>query len=131
MIYLDSAATTLQKPKSVSAAMLSALRTMASPGRGGHLPAQRAAQTAYACREAACALFGMDDSEQVVFTFNATHALNLAIRSLVKPGDTVLISGYEHNAVSRTLYAMPNVTVKVAHAPLFVLKRRQVGLKSC
>lgn len=119
MIYLDSAATTLQKPNAVSAAMVRALRTMASPGRGGHLPAQRAARTAYECREAVCELFGMDDPERVVFTFNATHALNLAIKSVVKPGDTVLISGYEHNAVSRTLYGMPDITVKVARAPLF------------
>ena len=119
MIYLDSAATTLQKPKSVSVAMMKAVNSMASPGRGGHEPADRAAKTAYQCREAACALFGVSDPERVVFTCNATHALNIAIKSLIKPGDTVLISGYEHNAVTRTLYAMPSVTVKVAEAPLF------------
>lgn len=119
MIYLDSAATTLQKPKSVSVAMMKAVHSMASPGRGGHLPADRAARTAYECREAACALFGVKDPDQVVFTCNATHALNIAIKSVINPGDTVLISGYEHNAVTRTLYAMPSVTVKVAQGPLF------------
>lgn len=119
MIYLDSAATTLQKPKSVAVAMMKAVNSMASPGRGGYLPADRAAQTAYACRETACALFGVRDPEQVVFTCNATHALNIAIKSLIKPGDTVLISGYEHNAVTRTLHAIPSVEVKVAQAPLF------------
>ena len=114
MIYFDSAATTLQKPKSVSSAVAGAIVTMASPGRGGHRPAQEAARVAFACREAAADLFGLSNPEQVVFTFNATHALNIAIKSLVKNGDTVLISGYEHNAVTRPLYSMPDVKVKVA-----------------
>lgn len=119
MIYLDSAATTLQKPRRVPAAMARAVGAMASPGRGGHPAAQRAARTAFACREEAAALFGLTDPEQVVFTCNATHALNIAIKSIVKPGDTVLISGYEHNAVTRPLHAIPGVKVKVARSPLF------------
>lgn len=119
MIYLDSAATTLQKPRRVSAAIAQAVQTMTSPGRGGHPAANRAAQTAFACREACARLFELDDPEQVVFTFNATHGLNIAIKSVVKPGDTVLISGYEHNAVTRPLHAIPDVTIKVARAPLF------------
>ena len=119
MIYLDSAATTLQKPRRVSAAIAQAVQTMTSPGRGGHPAANRAAQTAFACREACARLFELDDPEQVVFTFNATHGLNIAIKSVVKPGDTVLISGYEHNAVTRPLHAIPGVTIKVARAPLF------------
>lgn len=119
MIYLDSAATTLQKPSRVSIAMMKAVSSLASPGRGGYSAAARAAHTAYSCREAACELFGVKDPEQVVFTCNATHALNIAIKSLVKPGDTVLISGYEHNAVTRPLHSIPSVHVKVAEAPLF------------
>lgn len=118
MIYLDSAATTLQKPPEVARAVLSAMRCMASPGRGGHRPAMLAAQTAFACREEAAALFGVDDPEQVVLTFNATHGLNIAIKSLVRPGDTVLISGYEHNAVTRPLKAL-GAHIKVAAGPLF------------
>ena len=50
MIYLDSAATTLQKPSAVPAAMARAVQRMASPGRGGHRPAMLAAETAFACR---------------------------------------------------------------------------------
>ena len=53
MIYLDSAATTLQKPSAVPAAMARAVQRMASPGRGGHRPAMLAAETAFACRQAA------------------------------------------------------------------------------
>ena len=119
MIYLDSAATTLQKPAQVPRAMARAAVSMASPGRGSYPAADRAAQTAFACREEAAALFGVPDPEHVVFTMNATHGLNIAIKSLVKPGDTVLISGYEHNAVTRPLHAIGNVTIKTAQAPLF------------
>lgn len=119
MIYLDSAATTLQKPPAVARAVSSAVGRLATPGRGGHVPAMRAAETAFLCRQAAAELFQVESPEQVVFTSNATHGLNLAIHSLLKPGDAVVISGYEHNAVTRPLTAIPDVTVKVADAPLF------------
>lgn len=119
MIYLDSAATTLQKPPAVSAAVSYAIRNFSSPGRGGYPSAMAAADTVFACREEAAALFDADSPEQIVFTSSATHGLNIAIRSLVKPGDTVLISGYEHNAVTRPLYAIEGVTVKVAPSAPF------------
>lgn len=119
MIYLDNAATTLQKPPAVAQAAARAIRHMATPGRGGHPPAMAAAATAFACRDAAADLFDVPYPESVVFTCNATHALNLAIHAVVKPGDTVLISGYEHNAVTRPLHAIAGVTVKTARAPLF------------
>lgn len=119
MIYLDSAATTLQKPAAVARAAYKAIGSMASPGRGGHRPAMAAAETAFACRAAAARLFHVPRAEDVALTFNATHGLNIAIRSVVKPGDTVLISGFEHNAVTRPLAAMERVAVKVAEAPLF------------
>lgn len=119
MIYLDSAATTMQKPPAVARAASYAVGHMASPGRGGHRPAMLAAEAAFSCRQAAAELFGLSEPERVVFTLNATHGLNIAIKSLVKPGDTVLISGYEHNAVTRPLYAMDGVAVKVADSPLF------------
>lgn len=119
MIFLDSAATTLQKPPAVARASVRAIRSMSSPGRGGHQASRLGAETAYLCRKAAAELFDVDDPEQVVFTFNATHGLNIAIKTLVKPGMTVLISGYEHNAVTRPLHAIGNVTVKTAAAPLF------------
>ena len=119
MIYLDSAATTLQKPPEVARASAWAIGHLASPGRGGHRPAMAAADAAFACREEAAALFDVPEPERVVFTFNATHGLNLAIKSLVRPGDTVVVSGYEHNAVTRPLRAIPGVTVRVADSPLF------------
>lgn len=119
MIYLDSAATTLQKPPSVPQAVAQALATMTSPGRGNYGPAARASQTLLACREAAADRFRVDQPERVVLTFNATHGLNIAVRSLVRPGQTVVLSGYEHNAVTRPLAMIPGVRVKLVKAPLF------------
>ena len=118
MIYLDSAATSLLKPPSVARATAMAVRTMASPGRGGHSAAMCAADTVFACREAAAELFHVPEPERVVFTMNATHALNIAIHSLVPPGDPVVISSYEHNSVTRPLHAL-GAQVRVAESPLF------------
>ena len=118
MIYLDSAATSLIKPACVERAVLHAMRSMASPGRGGHEPAMKAAETVYACREEAAALFRAPDPSRVVFTMNATHGLNMAIRSLIKPGSRVVISGFEHNAVRRPLHHIGAQTI-VAGRRLF------------
>lgn len=118
MIYLDNAATTLIKPPSVARAMVRAVQSCASPGRGGHAAAMRASALVYRCREKAAELFHVPDPECVVFTMNATHALNIAIRSLAKPGDRVLVSGYEHNAVTRPLAAL-GAELVVAESPLF------------
>ena len=118
MIYLDSAATTFQKPPAVAAAMRDALLTMSSPGRGGHPAAMRAADIAFQCRSELAELFGVGNPERVVFTENATHGLNIAIKSLVPPGGRAVVSGYEHNAVTRPLKAL-GVEIDVASAPLF------------
>jgi selenocysteine lyase/cysteine desulfurase len=119
VIYLDSGATTLQKPPQVARAMAWAANHCASPGRGGYQAAATAERLAFSTRELACALFGVPSPEQVVFTSSATHGLNIAIRSLVSPGDKVMISGYEHNAVTRTLASIPDVTVTVVRGTLF------------
>ncbi len=118
MIYLDSAATSLQKPEAVRAAVNRAMRRFASPGRGSHAAARDAADAVFACRSAAAALFGLDTPEKVVFTQNATHALNIAVFSLVRPGDRVVVSGYEHNAVIRPLHAL-GAQVDIARSGLF------------
>ena len=119
MIYFDSAATTLEKPRSVPTATAWAMTHLASPGRGGHRAGLGAAELVYQMREQAAKLFHVSDLECVVLTSSATHGLNIAIRSLAKEGGTVVISGYEHNAVTRPLYAVSGVTVKVAAGPLF------------
>lgn len=119
MIYFDAGATTLQKPEAVRRAMYQAVHTLSSPGRGSYPATRRAEETDLRCRMAAAELFHVDDPAHVVFTSCATHGLNIAIRTLVKPGSRVVISGYEHNAVTRPLYAIPNVEIAVADGPLF------------
>lgn len=118
MIYLDSAATTFQKPVGVAAAMWDALASMSSPGRGGYAAAMRAADAAFQCRSELAELFHLPNPERVVFTMNATHGLNIAIKSLVPPGGRAVISGYEHNAVTRPLTAL-GAAVSVAESPMF------------
>ena len=118
MIYFDSAATTFQKPESVARAVQEAMATMSSPGRGGYSAASAAEETAFRCRSELAELFHAQSPEQVVFTMNATHGLNIAIKSLVPPGGRVVISGYEHNAVTRPLEAL-HARVTVADGPLF------------
>ncbi|MCI9466272.1 MAG: aminotransferase class V-fold PLP-dependent enzyme [Ruminiclostridium sp.] len=123
MIYFDSAATTLQKPPMVARAMARATATMASPGRGDYGPAARASRILLACREMAGRLFQVEEPERVIVTTSATHGLNIAIRSLVQPDSTVLLSGWEHNAVTRPLAAIPGVRIRAVRAPLFAPDR--------
>lgn len=118
MIYLDSAATSFLKPPSVKAEMLNALNTMSSPGRGAYPAAMNAAEKVYECRELICRLMHFSHPENVVFTMNATHALNIAVNTLAKPGSRVVISGYEHNSVTRPLHEMGAV-IDVAAGKLF------------
>ena len=117
MIYLDFGATSFHKPQAVFRAAEKAMHTCANPGRGGYYAAMEAARTIYDCREAAAALFSCQP-EQVVLTTSCTHGLNIAIRTLVKPGDQVVVSGFEHNAVTRPLHAL-GANIKVAGRRLF------------
>lgn len=117
MIYLDNGATSFHKPPEVRRAMVQTMLRCANPGRGGYAAAMAAAEQVYACREIAGELFHCEP-EQVVITTNCTHGLNIAIRTLVTPGDTVVISGFEHNAVTRPLYAL-GAHVSVAGRRLF------------
>lgn len=118
MIYLDSAATSLLKPPAVGRAVLSAMSTMSSPGRGSHIWAQRASEIVYDCRENIARLFNVDSVEKIVFTFNATHALNIAINTMVEKGTKVLVSSYEHNSVMRPLRAK-GAEIRQINSPLF------------
>ena len=117
MIYLDNGATSFPKPPAVQRAVMDAMNRCANPGRGGYGAAMAASRTIYRCREAAAELFNCDP-EQVVLTANCTHGLNIAIRSLIKPGARVLISGFEHNAVTRPLHAL-GADIRIAGRKLF------------
>ena len=117
MIYLDNGATSFRKPPGVYRAVERAMYTCANPGRGGYPAAMEASETVYACREAAAELFHCRP-EQVALTTSCTHGLNIAIRSIVKPGGRVIVSGFEHNAVTRPLHAL-GADIRVAGRRLF------------
>lgn len=132
MIYLDNGATSFHKPPAVRAAMARAMMTCANPGRGGYPAAMAAAEQVYDCRETAAKLFSCQP-EQVAFTSNCTHGLNIAIHTLVEPGDRVVVSGFEHNAVTRPLHAL-GASVTVAGRRLFdpedTLREWEAALKT-
>jgi cysteine desulfurase family protein len=116
--YFDNAATTHPKPETVYRAVDRSLReTGASPGRGGYRPAMDAARLLFEAREAAAAFFGIADSSRLVFTASATEALNLALFGLIRPGDRIVTSTMEHNAVTRPLRALQDRGVEVIRVP--------------
>lgn len=107
MIYLDNAATTFPKPETVTRAVTNALRVYgANPGRSGHEMTLKTSEEIYKCRKKAAEMFGATSAQDVAFTLNCTHALNMAIKGSVKPGCHVITSNLEHNSVIRPLYAL-------------------------
>ena len=106
MIYMDNAATSLQKPLQVEQAVLEALRTAGNPGRGAHEATLHASRLVYGARAAAAELFDAEDASRIAFTANATEALNIAISGLIRPGDHVITTVCEHNSVLRPLYRL-------------------------
>lgn len=102
MIYLDNAATSFPKPKIVYQSVMNAMTKYgANPGRGSHSMAIEGAKVIYETRELLAEFFNLDDPMRVIFTFNSTDALNLAIKGLLKQGDHVIVTAMEHNSVLR------------------------------
>lgn len=105
--YLDNAATSWPKPETVYQAVDHFMREVgATPGRGGHRREEAAAQIADQARAALAELFNAPDPNGVVFTMNATQAINIALKGLLQPGDHVITSSIEHNAMWRPLKAL-------------------------
>ena len=118
MIYLDHAATSWPKPPEVIAAMTQFLEHAGgNPGRAGHHLSIAAGRVIYEIREILAEFFNAADPLRVIFTANATHAVNIAIRGLVRPGDHVITSGIEHNAVMRPLRALEKNGVHLTVVP--------------
>ena len=104
MIYLDNASTSFPKPEPVLAAVSSYMAGMGvNINRGCYDRAYRAEEMILETRELLCSFFGGPDCRNVVFTKNVTESLNILIKGLLKPGDHVLVSSMEHNAVMRPL----------------------------
>lgn len=118
MIYLDHAATSWPKPPQVIRAMADYLDAAGgNPGRSGHRLSIAAGRIVYQARETIAELFNAPDPLRVIFTLNATHALNLALQGFVQPGDRVVTTSMEHNAVMRPLRALEAQGVQVTVIP--------------
>ena len=103
-IYLDNASTTFPKPPRVAEAVY---RYMTQAGvninRGCYDSAYQVEEIVYETRQLLCELFHGPDSRNVIFTKNVTESLNVLLKGFLRPGDHVLVSAMEHNAVMRPL----------------------------
>lgn len=113
MIYMDNAATTMQKPKEVIQAVAAAMESMGNAGRGAHGASLSASRTVYDTRELLCRFFNGTSPRQIVFTANSTESLNIAIKGVLNPGDHVVTTVMEHNSVLRPLYEMEKKGVEL------------------
>jgi cysteine desulfurase family protein len=104
MIYLDNAATSFPKPRSVIKELNRCIkRYCGNPGRSSHVLSLRAAEEIYSARECLASHLGVSCAENIVFTPNATFGLNLALKTMIKPNCHVICSDFEHNSVIRPL----------------------------
>ncbi len=117
MIYLDNAATSWPKPPSVAEAVAACLTAGGNPGRSGHRKSIEAAGLVEEARELVARLLGAGDPARIAFAPNATHALNVALYGLLHPGDRVVTTTLEHNAVMRPLRHLEQQGVEVATVP--------------
>ena len=132
MIYLDNAATSWPKPPQVIRAMAEFLEQAGgNPSRSGHRLSIEAGRIVYEAREAVATLFNAPDPLRVLFTQHATQSINTVLRGLIRPGDRVVTTGMEHNAVMRPLRALGEGRVHLTVVPcrsdgrLDLLKLRQ------
>lgn len=129
MLYLDNAATTRRKPASVYTAMLSyALFGGGNAGRGTNRLSMGGVKTMIEAQEAAARLFGVKNESNIVFTQNATYALNMAILGILKDGDHITVTEMDHNSVLRPAALHGNYSAAKAEpdgyvSPLSVRKR--------
>ena len=119
MIYFDNAATTLVKPKEVLDTLYDLSFVCGNSGRSSHSYALKSSEVIFNTREKICDFFNFSKPENVIFTYNATYALNLAIKGCITEKCTVLTSSFEHNSTIRPLMGMQNVTVKVVKSDLY------------
>lgn len=104
MIYVDNGATTFPKPKIVTDKIMEcSLGYAGNPGRSGHKLAMKMDLEIYETREKICKLINGNEVLNVIFTFNATDSLNLAIKGVLEKGNHVVTTSMEHNSVLRPL----------------------------
>lgn len=111
LIYFDHAATSWPKPPEVINEFAYACKNKGgNPGRSSHILSYRASAAIYECRKSICSLFNTKSPERVVFTYNTTYALNMAIKGLAKRNAHIVISNLEHNSVLRPVHALSSNT---------------------
>lgn len=114
MIYFDNAATTYPKPRSVVKNMVCFMEKWgANPGRGGHRLSRIAGQKVREARENIADFFSIVDYKRLIFTMNDTYALNMAIHGILKSGDHVITTVYEHNSILRPLMKLSKSGISV------------------
>lgn len=113
MIYMDNAATTMQKPKEVTEAVLRAMSSLGNAGRGATEASLSASRVIYDTRERLARLFHAENPKQIAFTANSTESLNIAIKGILNPGDHVVTTVLEHNSVLRPLFECREKGVEV------------------
>ncbi len=106
MIYLDNAATSLNRPQEVIDAVVKAMTTMGNSGRSTHEDALTSSRIIFKARRSVAALFNCQAPDLVCFTHNSTEALNIVINGLFSSGDHVISTDLEHNSVLRPLYRL-------------------------
>ena len=106
MLYLDNAATTLQKPQCVIDAMVAAMSQAGNAARGVNSASLGAARIVTEARQELAEFFDFSAPNRVCFTSNATEALNTAIKGYFRPGDHVITTAMEHNSVLRPLFCL-------------------------
>lgn len=104
MIYMDNAATTMQKPEEVAEAVVRAMNSIGNAGRGATEASLSASRIIYDTREKLSRFFNAENPRRIAFTANSTESLNIAIKGTLNPGDHVITTVLEHNSVLRPLY---------------------------
>ena len=118
ILYLDNAATSFPKPDTVMAAMIAYQQNIgANPGRSGHGRSVEAGRIVFETREALARLFHIEDPLRIALTKNATESLNIVLQGGLKPGDSVITSGMEHNSVMRPLRFLEGRGVELSVVP--------------
>lgn len=114
IVYLDNGATSWPKPPEVIEAMAAAMREQgANPGRGAYPMALAASRVVFESRRSCADILGVPDSRDLVFLAGCTQACNLMLKGLLEPGDRVVVSSMEHNAVTRPLHVLSQQGVVV------------------
>ena len=120
MIYFDNAATSFPKPDEVNRSIYAYMNKIGgNPGRSGHRLSIEAGETVFQARQVVSEFFGLKNPMRVIFTFNATDALNLAIQGILRQGDHAICTSMEHNSVARPLFALQQsgmIELSIAHA---------------